>query len=194
MCSSGPSGAGVGGVSFTRWGRTTCPDTNATRTLYQGTMAGSHHFEGGSAEYQCLHQQPQFLSTTPGIQELRGFLYGTEYEVQDSPPAFSDMFRHDAPCAVCYTPTRTAKIIIPARTSCPPSWTREYYGYLMADRYRSNQKTRVPVCIDVNAESVAGSAGQNGASLLYFLETRCTGIRCPPYSNGAEIACAVCTK
>ena len=192
--SSGPPGdaSSAGGVSFTRWGRTTCPDTNATQTLYQGTMAGSSYNHAGSAEYQCLHQQPQFLRTTPGIQQGRGFLYGTEYEALNSPPAFSDMFRHDAPCAVCYTPTRTAKITIPARTSCPPSWTREYHGYLMADRY--SHKPRIPVCIDVNAESVAGSARHNVRSLLYFLETTCTGIRCPPYSNGGEIACAVCTK
>ena len=179
-------------MSFTRWGKTICPNTNATETLYHGTMAGSAWDQAGTAEYQCLHQQPEFIRTTPGIQNARGYLYGTEYESLDSPPAFSDMFRHDAPCAICYTPTRTAKITIPARTSCPDSWTKEYYGYLMTDKY--SHSSRVPVCVDVNAESVAGSAVQNGRSLLYFLETTCTGIRCPPYSNGAEIACAVCTK
>ena len=153
--SSGHPGdaASAGGVSFTRWGRTTCPDTNATQTLYQGTMAGSSFNEAGSAEYLCLHQQPQFLNTTPGVQTYRGYLHGTKYAARDSPPAFSEMFLDDAPCAVCYITTRTAKITIPARTSCPPSWTTEYYGYLMADRHSSNHKTRVPVCIDVNAES-----------------------------------------
>ena len=28
-----------------------------------------------------------------------------------------------------YTPIRNTKITIPARTSCPPSWTMEFYGY-----------------------------------------------------------------
>ena len=46
----------------------------------------------------------------------------------------------------------------------------------------------------MNAESVAGSAGANEKSVLYFMETTCTGIKCPPYSNGKEITCVVCTK
>ena len=113
-------------------------------------------------------------------------------------PAFSNLANHDIPCAVCYTRTRTAEITIPGRTSCPPSWTREYYGYLMADRFDGGPGHHgggeVPICVDVNPESVPGSGGRHDDSLLYFIETRCEGIPCPPYSNGAEITCAVCTK
>jgi hypothetical protein len=101
---------------------------------------------------------------------------------------------HDAPCALCYTSTRATKITIPGRISCPPSWTREYYGYLMTEGHYESHKPRVPVCIDVNSESVPGSAGFNNDALLYFIETRCNGIACPPYSDGAEITCVVCTK
>jgi hypothetical protein len=32
--------------------------------------------------------------------------------------------QHDAPCAVCYIPTRHSVIMIPAKTSCPSGWTR----------------------------------------------------------------------
>lgn len=168
-----------------------CPNTPTTQLLYHGTMAGSaYNSASGSAEYLCLHQQPQLLTITAGLQDPRGKLFGTEY---NSPPAFSTLFRHYAPCAVCYTPTRNTKITIPARTSCPPSWTREYHGYLMSEQ-NHNTGTRVPVCVDINAESVAGSGRGNTHSLLYFIETTCTGIRCPPYSNGAEISCVVCTK
>ncbi len=88
----------VGGVAFTRWGRTNCPSTSGTQLLYQGTVAGSRRDEGGNGEYLCLHQQPQFLRTTSGLQSGRGRLYGTEYEALDSPPAFSNRFRLDAPC------------------------------------------------------------------------------------------------
>ena len=190
----GPIGPSGGGVSFTRWGRPTCPTTGGTELLYTGAVVGSSWNEGGSAEYLCLHQQPQFLSTTPGVQGDRTYIYGTEYRAIDRPPAFSNRAHHDAPCAVCYTPRRSTKITIPGRTSCPPSWTREYYGYLMADRSHANHKSRVPVCVDVSSRSVAGSAGEHSRSLLYFIETRCYGITCPPYSNGAEITCAVCTK
>ena len=36
--------------------------------------------------------------------------------------------------------------------------------------------------------------GKHDDSLLYFIETRCEGIPRPPYFDGAEIACAMCTK
>ncbi len=168
-----------------------CPDTEETLLLYTGTTVGSHYTQAGSAEYLCLHDKPQFLQTTAGIQTQRSQLYGTEYE---SHAAFSNIFRHDAPCSVCYTPTRHTKIIIPGRISCPPSWTREYYGYYMTSGYFADQKNKVPVCVDVQAESIPGSSAHTVTSLLYFMETTCTGIRCPPYSNGAEITCVVCTK
>lgn len=177
---------------YTRWGRSSCP--GGSELLYHGTVAGGRWNEATTAEFLCLHQQPQFLRTTGGFQEGRGRLYGTEYEAVDSPPTFGSIFRHNAPCAVCYIPTRFAKVMIPTRTSCPPSWTREYYGYLMSEKYHADHRNKVPVCVDVGAESVAGSSPQHVHSLLYFMETHCDGIRCPPYFSGAEITCAVCTK
>lgn len=107
------------------------------------------------------------------------------------PPAFSSIREHDAPCAVCYTPNRNVKITIPARTLCPASWTREYYGYLMSDK-AAHHSSKAPVCVDVNAESVPGSGRRNSIlSQFFFMEITCTGTVCPPYFNGA---CVVCTK
>ena len=187
-------GDACGGVSYTHWGRTSCPSTEGTRLVYRGKMAGSAWNEAGSSNYLCLHDQPQFLSVTPGPQGGgRGYLYGTEYEARASPPAFTNQRGHDAPCSVCYTFERSIIITIPGRTSCPTSWTREYYGYLMADRSEGHTSGRAPVCVDVNAQSIHGSATRNIRSQLYFLETRCSGL-CPPYSEGSEVACVVCTK
>ena len=181
-------------MAFTRWGRTTCPSTEGTQRLYDGIVVGNFAYEGGSAEYICLHKQPQFLRTTAGLQPHRTRLYGTEYEFLDSPPAMGNLLRHNAPCSVCYTSARSTKIVIPGRTSCPSSWTREYYGYYMSEAQYNNHKSKAPVCIDVNAESVPGSAGHIVKSVIHFMETTCLGINCPPYFNGAEITCAVCTK
>ena len=182
-------------MSYTRWGRTTCPTTQGTQLLYEGAVAGSNRNEPGSSEYLCLHNDPQFLQTTPGYQGSRATLFGTEYRADGDPPAFSSMLHHDAPCAVCYTPSRSTKITIPGRYDCPSSWTKEYDGYLMTTRSETVLYTpRVPVCVDLNAESVAGGAVDIEGSRLFFIETTCTGIKCPPYSNGAEITCAVCTK
>ena len=128
-------------MSYTRWGRTTCPITQGIQLLYEGGVAGSRWDEGGSAEYLCLHNQPQFLRTQNGRQNERAKLYGTEYRAIDSPPALQNRVHHDAPCAVCYTPSRSTKITIPGRYDCPSSWTREYYGYLMTDKYYPNHKS-----------------------------------------------------
>ena len=181
-------------MSYTRWGRTTCPTTEGTQLVYEGATVGSHHQQAGTAEFLCLHNEPEFLETTPGQQTYCTRLYGTEYEGYDSRPAFTNIFRHEAPCSVCYTPSRSTKIIIPGRITCPDSWTREYYGYYMAESHHATHRSRVPICVDVNSEPIDGSAAHTVTSLLYFMETTCTGIRCPPYSNGAEIACVVCTK
>ena len=58
----------------------------------------------------------------------------------------------------------------------------------------TEHKPRVPLCVDVSAESVPGSADENHEHWIAFMETTCNGINCPPYSEGAEISCAVCTK
>ena len=177
---------------YTRWARSSCTNTQGTELVYTGRVAGSgYNDDGGSSNYLCLHTQPQFLATTPGVQASRGYLYATEYQTTSSPPALGHKRFHDVPCAVCYSSGRTATITIPGRTSCPSSWTREYYGYLMADRHTHN--TRTPVCVDVSAESVPGSETNYFASELFFMETRCPGL-CPPYSDGAEVTCVVCTK
>ena len=80
-------------MSFTRWGRTECPGTGETQLLYEGLVAGSRYNEAGNAGYLCLHKEPQFLQTTPGLQSERGRVHGTEYLARESPPAFSDMAR-----------------------------------------------------------------------------------------------------
>jgi hypothetical protein len=147
-------------------------------------MAGSSHNEGGSSDNLCLPHDPQFLRINAGLEHHRGRLYGTDYDSSDGPPAFGNMRGHNAPCAVCYTPTRTTKITIPAKISCPSSWTREYYGYLMAGiSTHDTHRGKAPVCVDANSESIPGSAGYSSISLLCFLETTCTGINCPPYSK-----------
>ena len=181
-------------MSYTRWGRTNCSATEGTQLVYAGAMVGSQYPQAGTAEYLCLHNDPQFLETSPGQQEHRTKLYGTEYEPVSSPPAFLDMRRHEAPCSVCYTPSRSTKITIPGRITSPDSWTREYYGYLMGAMHISSHRSRVPVCVDVDAESIPGSASTpTTTSFLYFMETTCSGISCPPYFDGAEVACVVCT-
>ena len=61
------------------------------------------------------------------------FMTGTEYNSDTG--IFPWKYNHNAPCAVCYSSTKTVKLMIPARITCPSSWTIEYKGYLMTDYY-----------------------------------------------------------
>ena len=123
---------------YTRWGRTTCSNTSGAELLYAGTAAGSFYLDerGGGANYLCLPEQPQYSTYTAGVQGGRAYLYGAEYQTGgggDNGP-FQSVYQHNVPCTVCYAPTREAVVMIPAQLTCPLSWTREYYGYLMANR------------------------------------------------------------
>ena len=191
----GPPGPTTGGVVYTRWGRTTCPSTSGTQLLYAGRAAGTwHNQRGGGANYLCLPEQPQYSTYTAGVQNGRAYLYGAEYQTTggDNGPlrSFHD---HNVPCAVCYTSTRETVVMIPARLTCPSSWTREYYGYLMAD-YHGHHRTMFE-CVDISPQSVPGSIANTDGALFYHTEVKCNhGIPCPPYDEQKEVTCVVCTK
>lgn len=189
------TGPNAGGVSYTRWGRTACPSTEQTELLYHGTTTGSQVNQPGSTEYLCLHSQPQFLHTTARQQTWRGKLYGTVYDAGAVQTAFQSIHNHNVPCSVCYTANQNTVITIPGRILCPASWTRQYYGYLMGASQNYEAKSRTPICVDVDSESISGSAVTTAnTARFYFYEATCSGINCPPYSDGAEVTCVVCTK
>ena len=77
-----PQGPSGGGVTYTRWGRTTCPSTPGTELVYAGRAAGTAYNEkGGGSNYLCLPEEPLYLNTISGNQyPWRGYLHGAEYE------------------------------------------------------------------------------------------------------------------
>ena len=184
-------------MSYTRWGKLTCPP--GTELAYDGAIVGSKYNEGGSSEFLCLHNQPDFLPIVPGSQDERSRMFGTELRNHvghhEKVPALSHLIDHEISCSVCYASSRSAVITVPGRKTCPQSWTREYYGYMVADKHATHHRLRAPICLDAEAEAAYGSTpGSLATSFFYFMETTCSGIRCPPYVDGAELACAVCTK
>ena len=178
----------IGGVVYTRWGRKSCP--TGAELLYEGITGGSdRNHPGGGANYVCLPKVPQYLSTN--VPPYSTYMYGTEYNSVNN--IFSGKNGHNVPCAVCYTSTKSVKLMIPARTSCPSSWTIEYKGYLMAERH-NHASNKVYECVDGNPESIDGSSGHTDGALIYFVRTTCTGLPCPPYVSNRVITCVVCTK
>lgn len=183
-----------GGVNYIRWGRTTCPNTEGTELLYSGVAAGAFFDQtGGGSNYLCLPDVPEYLTTSDEVHDERNYVYGAEYRSVQVPPAFGSNTNHNVPCAVCYTAERVDKIMIPGKVNCTSlAWTREYYGYLMTEKHDHNRNSFE--CVDIDAESISNSAANDNGALFYFTESICTGLSCPPYVNGHELACVVCTK
>ncbi|CAI8046151.1 Short-chain collagen C4 (Fragment), partial [Geodia barretti] len=184
----GPSGPSSGGVTYIRWGRTTCPNTTGTELVYKGWAAGSYFSHtGGGSNYQCVTEEPQNLAFGPGTVNS-SYMYGVEYRTYGNiPPEQRHLNRHDVPCAVCYVSTRVAHLMIPGRYTCPPSWTREYYGYLMAERYSHHRSTFE--CVDASPEAVVGGHANHDGAVFYHVEPRCGSLPCPPYEQEKEMTC-----
>ena len=184
----GPPGPRSGGVVYTRWGSNSCPSISGTELVYVGKMGGSYFGDrGGGSNHLCMPPDPDYnLRVRSGIQG-HSFIYATEYHT-----VLQGVNQHDVPCAVCSVSTRIQVLMIPAKTNCPTTWTREYYGYLMSEHvtnYRSSF-----ICVDKAQESVAGSSEDTLANDLFHVEAKCSGMPCPPYVNYKELTCVVCTK
>ena len=185
-------------TTYTRWGRTSCPG-NGSYTVYDGFAGGSHYtHKGGASSMLCLPKDPDWDSgktsdkTDPNV----GLIYGAEY--QDGQGRSDQLFgenhyEQDVPCAVCDVEKRSAILMIPGKSKCYPGWTLEYSGYLMAGYYDYNGGTDY-YCVDKDPENLPNGTKNDNGYLLYFVEAHCGSLRCPPYANGRELQCAVCTK
>ena len=187
----GQPGPKSGGTMYTRWGRSSCPTSTGAELVYSGYAGGSWYgHTGGGANYLCLPEDPQYCSDLryrSGTQADRGLLYGAEYQ---HPTTSSH--DHNVPCAVCRVPTRTTVLMMPAKCDCPSSWTREYYGYLMSERYTHQRSTFE--CVDRAMKHLPGGLGDTNGALFYTVEVRCGhGLPCPPYVDHKETNCVVCT-
>ncbi len=192
----GPPGPQSGGAIYTRWGKTSCPQTPGTEMVYSGMTGGTlYGEEGGGANYLCMPTDPEYnpaLTYRPGVNG-GSHIYGGSYQ-----GPLQGSHAHNPPCAVCQVTTRPTVVMIPAKASCPPTWTREYYGYIMADYVGVPNNIRgrtMFVCVDEDQESFPGGSTTTIGALFYHVEAHCgSGLRCPPYDREKELNCVVCTK
>ena len=161
-----------------------------TELVYKGKAAGTYYTHtGGGANYLCMVEDPEYTNFRSGVQGY-SYIYSAEYESYIG----TNYVNYNVPCAVCHVPIRVAVLMIPGKITCPPSWTREYYGYLMAEHYSHNHPAMFE-CVDVYPESIPGSYLNSNGPLFYHVEPVCTtGGLCSPYINYKEVTCVVCTK
>ena len=161
--------------------------------LQTGLIGGDHYNHlGGGSNFLCLPNTPKYAKYKDGWQGW-GAIFSTEYEVSGFNPFKKNLHNHEAPCAVCYVPSRGSQLMYPARNDCPSGWTQEYWGYLMAPHY-GHKHASTYICVDQDAEYVPGSHANTDHALLYVVQGHCGGLPCAPYIHGRELTCAVCTK
>jgi hypothetical protein len=161
-----------------------------TELVYAGRAGGTrYHVQGGAANKLCLPEDPDYVAETAGFlgpSEIEG----AEYEFSGN--LHPGLYDYNVPCAVCYVSIRTSVLMIPAKSQCPLSWTREYYGYLTTEyggHYRSSFE-----CIDSNPEAIPNSSSNIDGALFYYVGSNCNGLECPPYESNRILSCTVCTK
>ncbi|XP_072019230.1 short-chain collagen C4-like [Amphiura filiformis] len=201
--SSAPSAAGV---TYIRWGRTTCPET--AELVYSGVAGGAKgasldsapnsgagpDVPGGGSNYLCLPSKPQLRQSVSGIQDTRARIYAVNYRSGD-PGALRKRHHHGAPCAFCQSREgRSQSFMMPATTQCPTGWTKEYDGILAAARW--NHPRTEHVCLDRNLESTGKTeSDDNRAPISYFFEIEVGKDSGFPsaYKPGDDLGCAICT-
>ena len=96
----GPPGPRSGGVTYVRWGRTTCPDTEGTELVYTGRAAGSHwSHKGGGGNYQCITEEPANFAFGPGTMDA-SYMYGAEYQIRGNGPSSTERLMFPVLCAM----------------------------------------------------------------------------------------------
>ena len=60
-----------------------------------------------------------------------------------------------------------------------------YYGHTAGSMY---------TCVDGNPDTLHGGKADKNGRLFYLVEARCGSLKCPPYVEGREIVCTVCSK
>jgi len=180
-----------GGVTYIRWGRTSCPTVDGTENVYNGITAGSHNTHtGGGSNYICMVKEARYHSGT--VTSGSTYIYGTEYHTNGD--SLHSLYDDNVPCAACHATTRSAQLMIPGTDQCPGGWTSEYKGWLMSGHFLHKGRTMY-VCVDKDAQALPGLGAGNSVALMYHTSVSCNyGIPCPPYVQSKDLACVVCTK
>ncbi|XP_072039110.1 uncharacterized protein [Amphiura filiformis] len=184
-----------GKAVYVRWGRKTCPEDTTSSLVYEGIASGSHHAHTGSgANLLCLPMNPDWDQHSDGFQ-TNSFIYGVEFEVSAFNPFSMEnaetLQDHDVPCAVCLAHRKSVATVVPAKTTCPSGWTKEYGGYIMSSHFQHHRSEYI--CVDNAPEVRQGGYTSQDGSLLYPTEGKCGTLPCSPYFSGRELTCSVCT-
>jgi hypothetical protein len=160
-----------------------------------GYVGGSWYaHSGGAANYLCLPSDPIWAKYDDTLAD-GGFIYGGEFwNLNHNDDLFGKRIHDlDPTCSVCRSTSRGTSLMIPGRTECYPGWHAEYSGYLMTGYYGMAAASEY-ICVDGDPDTLLNSQPSHDGVHLGFVEGRCGSLPCPPYVDGRELPCVVCTK
>jgi hypothetical protein len=138
-------------------------------------------------DYVCLPTNPDRNKYTDGFQS-----YGAEYETNTvDAPDWKHLHDYDVSCAPCRIPRSNAEMM-PGKNVWHHDYVLEYSGYLMAGAFTHTAASEY-VCVDDDPERIIGTSANCNGKLFYHVEAECGSLKCPPYVNGRELTCAVCS-
>ena len=156
-------------------------------------FAGGRKYDahGSGTTTLCLPHNPDPSKFHTSATYSYGVIYGSEYEFNFKNIANND----DVPCAVCYSYQGTS-VMIPAKTSCPSQWTKQFAGFLTSGFATSDRLGAEYLCMDEDPEYMTDGVRQHNddGRLFYPMHIVCGSLPCPPYQNAATVACVVCSK
>ena len=189
------------GSVYVRWGRNSCPNVNGTELIYSGYAGGSWYGDSGAAaNYICLPTNPDWDHYSDA-HDAGATVYGAEYQLGDHGIGTQNaaqfvggnlLHQEDVPCSVCRS-SRPTSVMIPGKNQCLKGWTMEYHGYLSSGPLNEAAASEF-VCLDSRPEVLQGGHTNQNGKLFQFVEGRCGSLPCPPYFDGRELTCVVCTK
>lgn len=164
-------------------------------------MIGSPSFnsQGGGSNFLCLPFDPDWLDNdyTRSVPDSK--ITSVEYISGDNGLfANFNYYLKRAECALCQSITHPTVVMIPAKTSCPSDWKREYYGYLMSSGDQHNHSLNYICVISDSSYLKHADAAEVGG--LAFVRADCSGSgnlkECSSgkYANGRQLTCVVCSK
>ncbi|XP_062587567.1 uncharacterized protein LOC134249204, partial [Saccostrea cucullata] len=154
----------VGGATYVRWGRKTCPDADSELVYWGYTGGSSYNQTGGAAEYVCLPRDPTFHNILSSYSSM----YGSEYERS----FVSGIHDDDVPCAVCRSLLSTSVIMLSSREHCYSGWKTEYSGFLASGAIVHSAATQF-VCLDRHPEVLDHSSTNENGKLFYSVNAKC---------------------
>ncbi|XP_060584830.1 uncharacterized protein LOC132740830 [Ruditapes philippinarum] len=177
------------GSTYIRWGRKTCPKDAVL--VYEGSAgSGNSLHTGAAANTLCLSNKPEWNEYIDGFQGGTR-IYGAEYWAQNTLSKFNAVHNHDVPCVVCRIRHGNV-MMVPGQNNCRGGYTLQYSGYLMAGNF-GQPGTSEYICMDREPEKGNSGSGEKPGTKFLSAQGECGTLECPPYVEGREITCAVCS-